>query len=146
MPRIHGLIPSDSDLPYAEQHYLNAIGGSVPNNSNVTYTIGTYNMPFPGDLFVSMTVEYTWPAGAFQQASPRLDASTPTPTTAPTLNHIAGAGTEIVRGQLPLYAYWSSLAQGTVVTIKMIFFTGGGGTAVGVDRVVGSARAVRLGS
>lgn len=145
MPRIFGLVPSDSDLPYAEQCYVVSLLTSVPNNSNVTLTLGTYTMPFPGDLFATFTVDYTFPANTYQQASPRLDASTPTPNSAPTLNHIGGSGAEIMRGALPMYAYWSSLAQGTIVTIKMVFFSGGGGTAVGIDRAAGSVRAVRLG-
>lgn len=144
MPRIFGLIPSNEELPF-QQQFFGVAGGNIPNNGSATYAVGTYTMPWAGDLFASLTSTYYF--AGFQAVYPDLTPSIPTPNSAPTMYHTAfkNPGNPL-RGQLPLMAWWTNLTKGQVITINARVTIGGGGPAVQYEGVWGTVRAVRVGA
>jgi hypothetical protein len=143
VPRIFGQVPTIDPLPF-HQWYMYATGGSIANGGNAVYTLGTYTMPYDGELFASFTCTYSYLG--YQQVSPDLGSSTPLPNSYPTMNHIAVKSTgNPLRGQLPVMAWWTGLTKGQIITIKARVNVGGGGPAVTFGGIWGSLRSVRLG-
>jgi hypothetical protein len=143
MPRIFGQIPTTDELPF-QQLALAVGGGNIPNGGSAVYTVGTYTMPWDGELFASFTSTFYF--AGYQQVSPHLGSSIPVPNSYPTMNHIGfkNPGNPF-RSQLPLMAWWVNLTRGQIITIKAGVNVGGGGNAVQFEGVWGTVRAVRVG-
>jgi hypothetical protein len=139
--RLFGLIPTTDVLPFAQQAYY--LGGpSLPNNSGwVGYTIGTFQMPWDGELYAHLTTVYSFTG--HQQVAQYLSGS-PGPAMNATYNHIAIIGSGSLRGQMPLYGRWTNLIRNQVVTLTLMILSGGGGSAVACEVISGTARAVRV--
>lgn len=149
MARILGLIPSTEELPFHQQAYHAAWSfgpGTVPNNTSVAYAIGSYTMPFDGELHASFNVVYGWLVNWFQHVQVSMLTSAPGPNWSPILLQMARSTSTHLRGQLPMYARWDNLVKGQVVNLSLYFQVGNGGIEVGCEAVAGSVRAVRIGS
>ena len=142
MPRIFGLIPSDEPMPFSQQ-FSNIGGGTVGNNATGTFNVGTFTMPFAGELFADLTVVYSW--SGFQHVMVGIQLSTPAPTGWSQFQHLA-LQSSTLRSQLPMYATWSNLAKGQIVTLVLWGWVGGGGPSVAFEAISGTVRATRLGA
>ena len=143
MPRIFGLVPTPEALPFAVG-WFHVGGPTVPNNNSATCTLGTYTMPFDGELHANFTTVYSW--SGHQQGVVSLYSSTPQPGAFSWFTHIGLNDTGgTVRGQLPVHGCWSGLVKNQVVTVAMLFQAGGGGSNVAFEVASGYVRAVRVG-
>jgi len=141
MAKAAGLLLSDEELPFTMQHYYTGGPGNVPNYSDVYYTIGTFQMPWDGQLFATFTAVYSW-TGGHQHVQAALLGCTPGVSDYSIFNAIStkAGGT---RGSIPMQAVWSSLAKNQVVTIVARCGTGNGGIVVNFENIAGSVRATR---
>jgi hypothetical protein len=142
MPRVFGLIPTTDDLPFAQQAYH--LGGpSIGNNAGwVGASIGTYQMPWDGELFAHLTTVYSFTG--HQQVTQYLSGS-PGPAMNAQFTHVAIIGSGYLRGQMPLYGWWTNLLKNQVVTLTLMMYVGGGGSNVSCEVITGTVRAVRVG-
>lgn len=128
--RLWGLNLTNERLPFSQSYGYAGINQGIGNSSSASYAAGSYTMPYAGNLTAAYTVNYSWPQNGHQMAAVHLYNSTPAPATSSYLNHIADNQNSYERGQLPIYAAWSNLVKGQVVSFVIYFLVGGGGPTV----------------
>jgi hypothetical protein len=131
--RLFGGNLSNEDLPFSVGYVQGYSGGVVGNNSVGSIGLGSYTMPWYGNLSLNVLMSASWPQNGHQQWYIHLGNSTPGPTTNTVLTQIAINQYGSLRGQLPCYAQWQNLAKGTVVSFGLAIGVGGGGWNVTIE-------------
>ncbi len=142
-----GNSPSNVDFSMVETYMLMACNVTVPIGQFISYTVGTFTMPFTGYLTASFLAKVYW-HGPTGQGSYwfrcRLDNSSPAPNGA-SLGFFHWNGTPgdfNYWTDLSHFANWGPLTKGTVVTVVATADAGGqAGTSVTWPYIGGRLRA-----
>ncbi len=92
----------------------------VGTNGSYTGDLVTYTMPMTGQLVAEGLVDVTWPGNGMQGTVCDFNSSSPAPSVfwgSDCFENGLTVGNII--GQLKPWAVWSSLAKGTVVTLRL---------------------------
>lgn len=130
--RLFGNHPTQEDMPFAIT-YGYAGGVVVANNSVATLSVGSFSMPWTGNMSMTLTGVGSWSRNGHQQWYLHLGSSSPAPNYNSLLSQIAMNTLDTMVGQLPVYATWYNLAKGTVVSFVLVIGVGGGGWNVNLE-------------
>jgi hypothetical protein len=130
--RLWGNHISNEDMPFAILHGQGG-GGVVPNASGLYFSVGSFYMPWAGNLSLTLTAVGSWAQSGHQQWSVHLANSTPAPPSCSFFHQICINQYASMVGQLPAYAMWTNLAKGQVVTFTLYVGAGGGGHNVNFE-------------
>jgi hypothetical protein len=119
-------------MPFAILHGQGG-GMTVNNNSVGTIGVGSFYMPWAGNLSMTLTGVASWPQTGHQQWYLHLGNSSPGPNSASVLTQINLNNITTHRGQVPAYAMWLNLAKGQVVNFVLAVGVGGGGWNVSFE-------------
>jgi hypothetical protein len=131
--RLWGSHISNEDMPFAVGYGQGYSGGVVGNGAVGSIGMGSYTMPWYGNLSAHVIMSASWPQSGHQQWYIHLGHSSPGPTTNSVLTEIGMNNLGLFRGQLPCYAQWQNLAKGTVVNFGLAVGVGGGGWNLTVE-------------
>lgn len=139
--RLWGANPTDEDLPFAEGFGYLGPGLVVGNGGSGTTSGGSFTMPWAGNLTAAYTGVCTWQQNGHQQAALHLGSSSPAPTSYSYMSSISMNFFGYNRVQIPMYAAWSGLAKGQVVSFVVYMYVGGGGWSVTLEALAATIRA-----
>lgn len=137
-PRKHGNVAVNEELPYYERWLHYEYGTGLANNSGWnTLAMGTFVLPWPGQVIADMTLDISWQG--YQQVGGRLAVSSPAPIQETEIPRIGANQYSDQISTIPVYARWELPTVQTVTMTLQVFVGGGGGSAT-VYRIAGSIR------
>jgi hypothetical protein len=108
---------------------------AIANAASATFVIGTFTMPFYGDMSYQGWLRIDTAAAGVQQPNNIIISalSVPAPTSSPAAQWRTEGGPGFaVNSSIPLIGSWVGVAGGTAVTVRASVTNGGGGIAITV--------------
>jgi hypothetical protein len=115
------------------------VANAIPNASSFITGMGSFTMPFYGDVVFQGWIRMVVSAG-IQAVTIGMDASsTPTPTQAPWSYYRTEGGTGQSIIMMPVLATWSAVQPGASVSMQLWIDNGTGGPTLQMDNRYGVA-------
>jgi hypothetical protein len=137
---IVGNVVNTDEFSWAESYLLVNVNGTLTPNTAQNFTIGTFTMPFAGDLIADLLVKFMITDNQLFRAG--LQNATPAPTSMSQFawwNGLSGGYT--YAHDMPVVGRWASLAKGAVVTVVTTVTNGGNPVNLSVPYIGGRLRA-----
>jgi hypothetical protein len=112
---------------------------AIANSASATFIIGTFTMPFYGDMAYQGSLRIDTAAAGIQQpdgiAISASSVPVPTGGTPTTWRTEGGPGYAVA--MIPIMGTWTGVASGTAVTVRAFVQNGGGGIGITVVTAAG---------